>query len=70
MVTDLHKGVFSQILLNMTENDHKFKLQSFRITAIAFKLLGIICRFLYFSESNFIWLGLPDFREGQVENLG
>ena len=28
MVTDLHKDVFSQILLKMTENDHKFKLQS------------------------------------------
>ena len=27
MVTDLHKGVFNQILLKMTENDHKFKLQ-------------------------------------------
>ena len=42
--------VFQPNFAEMTENDHKFKLQSFRITAIAFKLLGIIRRFLYFSE--------------------
>ena len=48
MATDLHKGVFSQILLKMTENDQNV-CQSFKITAKALKLLGIIRRFMYFS---------------------
>ena len=51
MATDLHKGVFSQIWLKTTENDQKSNAcQSFKITAKAFKLLGRICRFMYFSE--------------------
>ena len=52
MATDLHKGVFSQILLKkrlkMTKSSNA--CQSFRITAKALKLLEIICSFMYFSE--------------------
>ena len=52
MATDLSKGVFSQILLSkkrlkMTKSS---ACQSFRITAKDLKLLGIICRFMYFSK--------------------
>ena len=45
--------------------------QSFRITAKAFKRLGIIVSLMYFSEKIIsIWVGFSDFREGQEENLG
>ena len=52
MATDLHKGVYSQILLKkrlkMTKSSDA--CQSFKITAKALKLLRIIFRFMYFSE--------------------
>ena len=52
MATGLHRGVFSQILqkkrLEMSKSSNA--CQSFRITAKAFKLLGMICRFMYFLE--------------------
>ena len=52
MATDLGKGVFSQILLKkrlkMTKSSNT--CQSFRITAKALKLSGIICRFMYVLE--------------------
>ena len=74
MATDFHKGVFSQILLKMTENDHKFKLQSkFQNYCYSFETFrnNIIKLFsVLFGKVIFIWLDLPDFREGQVENLG
>ena len=51
MATDLRKGVLGQILLKkrlkMTKSSNA--CQSFRITAKALKLLGIICRLMYFS---------------------
>ena len=71
MATDLHKGVFSQILLKMTENDHKFKLQSkFQDYCYSFETFRRNLLFpVLFGKAVFIWLGLPDFRKGQVENL-
>ena len=52
MAIDLRNGVFSQILLKkrlkMTKSSNA--CQSFRITAKALKLSGIICRFMHFSE--------------------
>ena len=43
--------------------------QNFRITANTLKLLKIINRLEYFSEKSiYIWVTLPDFREGHVEN--
>ena len=46
------KGVFGQILLKkrlkMTKRFNA--CQSFRITTKALKLLGIVCRFMYFSR--------------------
>ena len=52
MVTDLGKGVFSQIFLKKTTENYQSSnaCQSFRITAKALKLLGIIHRFMYFLE--------------------
>ena len=52
MATDLRKGVFSQILNKKTTEMTKSSnvCQSFRISAKALKLLGIICRFIYFLE--------------------
>ena len=44
--------------------------QSFGITAKALKLLEVILRFMCFRKVIYIWVGLPDFREGQVEHLG
>ena len=42
--------------------------QSFKTTAKALKRLGIICHFMYISEKiAYVWVGGPDFREGQVE---
>ena len=52
----------------MTESSNAY--QSFKITGKALKLFGMICRFMYFSNIIYIWVGLTDFREGQVENLG
>ena len=59
MATDLHKGVLSQILLKsdkMTESSNA--CQSFKITSKALKLLGMICRCMYFRKSN-LYLGGP-----------
>ena len=51
MATDLHEVVLSQILLKndkVTESSNA--CQSFQITIKALKLLGMICRCMYFSE--------------------
>ena len=63
MAADLCKGVFNKILLKrlkMTKSSNA--CQSFRITAIALKLLGIILRLSTFGKSNLYLDGLPDFR--------
>ena len=72
MATDLPKGVFSQILLKMTENDDKFKLQSkFQNYCYSFETFrNNSLSPVLFGKVIFIWLGLSDCREGQVENLG
>ena len=53
MATDFCEGVFNQILqkkrLKMTKSSNA--CQSFRITAKALKLSGIIVRFMYLSET-------------------
>ena len=44
--------------------------QSFRIIAKAFKTFRSNFSFyVLFRKVTYIWVGLPDFREGQVENL-
>ena len=43
---------------------------SFTGTVKALKLLGIICRFIYFfGKVIYISVGLPYFREGHLENF-
>ena len=44
--------------------------QSFRINAEALKLRKNSSFYVLFRKVVYIWVGLPDFREGQVENLG
>ena len=45
--------------------------QSFRITAEALKLLGALPHFyVLFRKVIYIWVGLLDFREKQLEKLG
>ena len=48
MATDLRKGAFCQILVKITKSSNA--CQSFKITATALTLLGIICRFMYSLE--------------------
>ena len=36
----------------------------------AFLLSAQIVHFMFLSENDFLWVGMPKFREGWVENLG
>ena len=71
MATDcrVFSTTFAKKTTEMTKSSNA--CQSFRIIAKALKLSGIIIRFIYISKKLiYIWVGLPDFRERQVENLG
>ena len=69
MATDVCKGVFDQILLKkrlkMTKCSNT--CQSFRITA---KALSNSSFHILYRKEICIWVGLPNFREGQAKNLG
>ena len=74
MATDLHKGVsfepnFAKKWLKMTKSSNA--CQSFKITAKACETFRIDLSFhVLFEKVIYNWVGLPDFREGQMENLG
>ena len=44
--------------------------QNFRITAIAETFKNNSSFNVLFRKVKYIWVGLPDFKEGQVENMG
>ena len=62
MATDLY---FAKKRLKMTKSSNAY--QSFRITAKALNNSSI---YVLYGKAIYIWLGLPDFRERQVENVG
>ena len=72
MATDLCNGVFNQILLKMTENDQKFqclsKFQNYRYSFETFRNNSSF--YVLFRKVIYISVGVPDFREAQVEKFG